>query len=129
MAKQYLTADEVTAVLQISKGTLYSYVSRGLIRSEEAAGKTRARRYLAADVRALQQRKEQRRNPAQSAAAALHFGDPVLESAITLIDGGALYYRGENVLKLAELQQFEEVAALLWTGRKEGIGLTAPAGT
>ncbi len=115
-AQQYLSADEVIARLGISKGTLYSYVSRGLIRSEETEGKTRARRYLAADVHALQQRKEQRRNPAKAATAALHFGDPVLESAITLIADGHLYYRGQDVLQLAQQRQFEEVAQLLWMG-------------
>lgn len=121
MAQQYLSADEVVAILGISKSTLYSYVSRGLIRSEETGGKTRARRYVAADVHALQQRKEQRRDPAQSAAAALHFGDPVLESAITLIVDGRLYYRGEDALLLAAQASFEEVVALLWTGGKDAI--------
>ena len=116
MQKQFLSADEVVARLGISKGTLYSYVSRGLIRSEETDDKTRAKRYVVADVEALQQRKAQRRNPAQSAAAALHFGDPVLESAITLIRDGRLYYRGEDALQLAEQKQFEEVAIWLWTG-------------
>lgn len=126
MQQQYLSADEVVAILGISKATLYSYVSRGLIRSEETGGKTRARRYVAADVAALQQRKAQRRNPAQSAAAALHFGDPVLESAITLIADGQLYYRGQNALTLAEQATFEEVVALLWTGTIGGIPWDAP---
>ena len=67
-AKQYLTADETIAELGISKATLYSYVSRGLIHSEEVGGKTRVKRYVAEDVARLKQRKEQRRNPAQAAA-------------------------------------------------------------
>ena len=114
--KRYLTADEAAAALGISKATLYSYVSRGFLRSEETRGKTRARRYLAEDVATLQQRQEQRRNPAQAAATALHFGDPVLESAITLIADGQCYYRGYAVTELARRQRFEEVAQLLWTG-------------
>ncbi len=103
-------------MLDISKATLYSYVSRGFLRSEETSGKTRNRRYLAEDVATLQQRQEQRRNPAQAAATALHFGDPVLESAITLIADGQCYYRGHSVIDLARRQHFEEVALLLWTG-------------
>lgn len=114
--KRYLTADEAAAALGISKATLYSYVSRGFLRSEETSGKTRARRYLAEDVATLQQRQEQRRNPAQAAATALHFGDPVLESAITLIADGHYYYRGQPALALAQRQRFEAVTALLWTG-------------
>lgn len=114
--KRYLTADEAAAVLDISKATLYSYVSRGFLRSEETSGKTRNRRYLAEDVATLQQRQEQRRNPAQAAATALHFGDPVLESAITLIADGQCYYRGYPVAELARRHCFEEVAMLLWSG-------------
>jgi citrate synthase len=114
--KRYLTAEEAAAALGISKATLYSYVSRGFLRSEETSGKTRVRRYLAEDVATLKQRQEQRRNPAQAAATALHFGDPVLESAITLIADGQCYYRGHSVVELARRQRFEEVALLLWTG-------------
>lgn len=119
MTTQYMSADEATRALGISKGTLYSYVSRGLIRSEEVGGKTRARRYIAQDVQKLQQRQAQRRNPAQAAATALFFGDPVLESAITLIVDGQLYYRGHNALTLAATYHFEEVAMLLWRGTLE----------
>lgn len=114
--KRYLTADEAAIALGISKATLYSYVSRGFLRSEESNGKTRARRYLAEDVAALHQRQEQRRNPAQAAATALHFGDPVLESAITLIADGQCYYRGHTIVELARRHRFEEVALLLWGG-------------
>lgn len=114
--KRYLTADEVVTELDISKATLYSYVSRGLIRSEETGDKTRAKRYWAEDVEALKQRKEQRRNPAQAAATALHWGDPVLESAITFIADGQFYYRGHRVIELARRYHFEEVVALLWCG-------------
>ncbi|MCB0064401.1 MAG: citrate synthase family protein [Caldilineaceae bacterium] len=121
MKQPYLSADEVVAILDISKATLYSYVSRGFIRSEETGDKTRARRYVASDVEALRQRKEQRRNPAQSAAAALHFGDPVLESAITFIAENELYYRGQNALTLAAQLRFEDVVVLLWTGTTAGV--------
>lgn len=123
--KRYLTADEVVIALAISKATLYSYVSRGLIRSEETGDKTRTKHYWAEDVATLQQRKEQRRNPAHAAATALHFGDPVLESAITLIANGQCYYRGYATIDLARRHPFEDVAALLWTGALTGQTLFA----
>lgn len=125
--KLYLTAEEVSVALGISKATLYSYVSRGLLRSEESSGKSRAKRYLAEDVLRLQQRKEQRHNPGQAAATALHFGEPVLESAITLIADGQYYYRGRQVLELAQRQSFEDVAALLWAGDLDGAKLFGAA--
>jgi citrate synthase len=117
MAKDhYFTAQEATAELGVSAATLYAYVSRGLIRSEPADGKKRVRRYHGEDVQRLRERKELRRNPAKLAEQALHWGAPVLDSAITLIADGRLYYRGHDVLRLAATRTVEEVAALIWLG-------------
>ncbi len=96
--------------------TLYSYVSRGMVRSEEAEGKRRNRRYRAEDVRRLRERKERRRDPEGAVEGALHWGTPVMESGITLVDDGRLYYRGRDVADLAAHSTVEEVAALIWTG-------------
>jgi citrate synthase len=41
---------------------------------------------------------------------------PVLESALTLIQDGRLYYRGRDAVELARTSTVEEVATLLWTG-------------
>lgn len=68
------------------------------------------------DVRRLKQRKERRRNPEAAVEGALHWGTPVMESGITLISDGRLYYRGRDVLELASRFGIEEVAALIWTG-------------
>jgi citrate synthase len=117
MAKdQYLTAQEAIAQLGVSAATLYAYVSRGLIRSEPTDGKKRVRRYHREDIQRLKERKELRRNPAKLAEQALHWGAPVLESSITLIANGRLYYRGHDVLALAATRTLEEVAALIWLG-------------
>ncbi|MCP4427856.1 MAG: MerR family transcriptional regulator [Chloroflexi bacterium] len=113
---RYLNAKEAAAALEISVPTLYAYVSRGLIRSEVGTDKSRARRYRVEDVAALQSRKEMRRNPAKAAATALHFGQPVLESAITLIENGRLYYRGYDVTALPQAHSFEAVVGLIWQG-------------
>jgi len=123
--RRYLTAKEAAAALEISTPTLYAYVSRGLIRSELGTGKSRARRYHAEDVTALLSRKELRRNPAKAAETALHFGQPVLESAITLIENGRLYYRGYDVITLPSQHSFEAVAGLIWQGEFGDDGLFA----
>src|SRR5262249_29294563 len=121
MAKdQYLTAQEATKELGVSAATLYAYVSRGLIRSEPVDGKKRVRRYHREDLQRLKERKELRRNPAKLAEQALHWGAPVLESAITLIANGRLYYRGHDVLSLAATRAVEEVAGLILLGTPEG---------
>jgi citrate synthase len=115
-AGRYLTAEEAAAELGVSLPTLYSYVSRGMVRSEAAEGRRRSRRYRAEDVRALRERKERRRDPEGVAEGALRWGAPVLESGITLVDGGRLFYRGRDVEGLAAGCAIEEVAALIWTG-------------
>lgn len=113
---RYLTAREAAGELGISTATLYAYVSRGLIRSEATGGKRRDRRYRAEDVSRLRERKEQRRDPARVARSALDWGTPVMESAITLIADGRVYYRGRDAVDLSGSFSLEQVAELIWTG-------------
>ena len=114
---RYLSGREAAAELGVKLPTLYAYVSRGLIRSEPAGGTGRNRRYRAEDVRKLKERKEQRRDPSRLTENTLHWGTPVLESAITLIADGRLYYRGRDAVALSESHTLEQVAELIWTGR------------
>jgi len=113
---RYLTAREAATALGVALPTLYAYVSRGLVRSEGGGEGRRARRYRAEDILRLKGRADQRRDPARAAEAALYLGAPVLESAITLIDGGHLYYRGRDAVALASSRPVEAVVTLLWVG-------------
>src|ERR671913_2522393 len=114
--ERYLSAGRAAEELGISLATLYAYVSRGMVRSEAVGGKKRNRRYRAEDVRRLRERKERRRDPDGVLEGVLHWGTPVMESGITLIDDGRLYYRGRDVVDLAGQTSIEEVAALIWAG-------------
>jgi citrate synthase len=107
-----LSAREAAEHLGVKLPTLYAYVSRGLLRSLPArAG--RARRYLRADLDALRERGPERR----SAAGALRWGEPILESAITAMTLEGPAYRGQLAATLAvDGAGFEAVAELLWTG-------------
>ncbi len=65
------------------------------------------RRYPAVEVEALRGRVE----------AALDWGLPVLDSRLTLIAGGRLFYRGWDAVQLARRgEALERVASLLWLG-------------
>jgi citrate synthase len=110
-----MSASEAAQELHITRPTLYAYVSRGLIRSE-AVPDSRERRYSAEDVELLRDRQELRRDPRKAIAGALHWGTPLLDSAITLIADEQIYYRGFNAVGLASERSVEEIAALLWTG-------------
>jgi citrate synthase len=111
---RYLTAQQASAALGVTRATLYAYTSRGQLRSEPAPEQPRERRYYREDIERLLERKEARRDPATAAARGLHWGSPVLESGLTLIHDGKLYYRGRDVLKLAQKATLEEAAELLW---------------
>jgi len=112
----WLDANAATKLLGVNRATLYAYVSRGFIRSEPVPGKPRQKRYAREDVERLRMRAEERRNPEKAAAHALRWGVPILESSITLITDGKLYYRGHDVAKLARERSIEDVASLVWTG-------------
>ncbi len=113
MAQPYLTAREAAAELNVSRATLYAYVSRGLVRSEPVEG-SRSRLYRADDVRAMRARKTANSASETIAATALTHGTPILDSAITLIADGELYYRGRDACELARRSSLESVASLLW---------------
>src|ERR1051325_867537 len=112
----WLSAAEAAKRLGVNVTTLYAYVSRGFIRSEPSAGKSRARRYRREDVEHLRSRNEERRDPGKAGQRALHWGVPVLESSFALIADGRLYYRGHDVAELARPRTVEEGGSLLWTG-------------
>ncbi len=111
-----MDASEATRILDVSRATLYAYVSRAFVRSEPVPGTPRKRRYAREDVERLRARSEERRNPEKVAKHALRWGVPILDSAITLIADGKLYYRGHDAATLAKEHSLENVASLIWTG-------------
>lgn len=109
----FLTAEQAAERLGIRRETLYAYVSRGQIQSTESAD-GRSKLYRLTDIEELEQRKEQRRRPAKALREALHFGNPLLESSLTLLQGGQIFYRGQNAVELSRTRTFEQVASWLW---------------
>ena len=118
---RYLSAKAAAEELGVTLQTLYAYVSRGLLRSEPEPGQTRRRRYSASDVQELKRRQERKRDPAGAIENAMHWGSPVMESGITLISDGRLYYRGKDAVELSRRATLEQVAALIWQADGDGI--------
>ena len=118
---RYLSSTEACSELGIRPQTLYSYVSRGLVRSETGDQRRRTRQYHREDIERLRHQKELRAHPEAAAGRALRAGDPVLESALSRIDDDDLHYRGISVGELARGGTAEEVAALLWTGDRSRL--------
>src|SRR5215831_18934164 len=113
MSTEWISSAEAARRLGVSSATLYAYVSRGLLRSEGSNGQ-RERRYSADDVALLKRRRDVGRKAEAIAANALDFGTPVLESSLTLIEHGRLFYRGWDATQLARGSALETVAQLLW---------------
>jgi citrate synthase len=115
----YLTAKEAAERLGVSVASLYAYVSRGLIPSH-ARDASRRRWYLAADVEALLARTQGVAREERTAGG-FSWGEPVLDSALTAIQDGKLYYRGHDAARLAERASLAEVARLLWRGEAGAV--------
>jgi citrate synthase len=111
---EYMTASEAARSLKVKPQTLYTYVSRGLIRSLAQLDR-RSRLYYREDVEKMRARSEARHGA--SAEAAMRWGQPVVSTAITELTPDGPRYRGHSALELARGGlPFENVAELLWTG-------------
>jgi citrate synthase len=122
----WMSAGEAARLLQVTRTTLYAYVSRGYIRSQPTPGPSRARLYARDDVERLRRQTEARRDPDKAAARSLQWGLPVLESSITFIDGKRLYYRGHDAVQLSRSRSVAEIASLIWTGQFAGAFAPTP---
>ncbi|MGH8148719.1 MAG: citrate synthase [Steroidobacteraceae bacterium] len=111
---QWLRAGEALRLLGVQPQTLYANVSRQRIRAKADPADPRRSLYHAEDVRRLALRRRGRRRDERIAQDAVAWGDPVLPSAVSTVEHGRLWYRGEDTVLLAERSSLEEVAALLW---------------
>ena len=114
--KDYLTLVEALTTLKVKPSTLYSYVSRGLIR-RIAQDDQRKSLYAKVDVDRLAARKRGRIGGTAAAAASMRWGEPVVQSSITSIGANGPVYRNRSAIELAKSgAAFESVAQLLYTG-------------
>ena len=113
---EWIDARTALTRLGVRPQTLYAYVSRGRLTAQSDPDDPRRSLYRAAEVEALTERKGRSRKPADVAARAIAWGEPVLTSAITTVAGGRLFYRGRDAETLAETETLEAVARLLRGG-------------
>jgi citrate synthase len=112
----YLTREEALQTLGVKASTLYTYVSRGLIKSIAVDG-SRARRFLRHDVERLRTRSQAHSGVAARAEGAMRWGEPIITTQITEITPDGPNYRGRSAIELAKAgTSFEAVANFLWSG-------------
>jgi citrate synthase len=112
----FISRDEALAALAIKATTLYTYVSRGLIRSIATPG-SRQRLFSRADVEKILIRSKAHEGGAARAQSAMRFGEPIITTSITNVTERGPVYRGHSAIDLARSGvTFEAVAHLLWEG-------------
>jgi citrate synthase len=107
---EWIGAGEAARRLGIKPATLYSYVSRGVLRRRTAQD-GRASLFDGGEVESLARRGRPRHPGA---------GEFVIESALTEITSERTCYRGLDITALAARYELEDVAWLLWTGELTG---------
>jgi citrate synthase len=113
----WLTAEDALQALGTKPQTLYANVSRGRIKAKPDPKDPRRSLYSSEDVKRLAARHAGRRKSEAVAAETIHWGDPILPSAVSTIANGRLYYRGEDAVVLARGATLEQVAELLWEAK------------
>ena len=111
----YVTSKEATESLKIKNSSLYSYVSRGLIRTIVSPSNKKKRLYNSKDIEKLVEKKKTE-SARTISNRALHWGTPVLETRVSHISNDKLYYRAYSVSYLVKKYSFEQVTSYLWTG-------------
>jgi citrate synthase len=105
-----LTTVQAANRLGVKPATLYAYVSRGVLHSDRGSeGST-------FDAQEVERLAGSSRRATAGGAGRLAFA-----TALTLIQDGVLYYRGEDATRLAGERTFEEVAEWLWRGEWRGL--------
>jgi citrate synthase len=112
-----LSTEEVARRLGVKPATVYAYVSRGQLASERNAD-GKGSLFAEADVEAF---------AAARRRTAVPGGSPPIQTGLTLIKDGALYFRGHDASALARESSYESVAMLLWTGQLSHLPLRPSA--
>lgn len=127
---QWITREDALDRLGIRAQTLYAYVSRGLIGVRPDPDDPRRSQYNADDIMAQGARaRRSRATRSMAAADAIAWGEPVLETAISAVAHGRLFYRGRDAVKLSAASTFDDVTGLLVgvTPVTSATGATVPA--
>ncbi len=109
-----MTQEEACHALGVRKQTLYAYVSRGRIEVRWDPEHASRKLYSGSDVAALRKKRDLGRAHKNIAASTMAWGEPIINTRISTIARGRLYYRGHDAVELASRATLEAVAQCLW---------------
>jgi citrate synthase len=129
---QWIPRAEVLTLLGVKTQTLYAYVRRGRITARPDPHDPRRSLYAAADVARLKGV-----SGGEGFATVLPFdppaakGETLIQSSVSLVADGRLYFRGRDAAQWAQSATLEETARLLWdsgeTNPFAGLGVRVDA--
>lgn len=111
---RWMTAEEALAILGTKPQSLYASVSRGRIRARPDPQNPRRNLYHGEDVHRIARARAGARRAADIAARTIDWGVPILETALSTVVDGRLYYRGVDAGAFSAHATVEDAAALLW---------------
>ena len=124
MSRVWISRTEALKRLDVKPQTLYAYVSRQRIAAKSDPSHPRKSLYALDDVERLSRRAPGRAAgqvtaPASAPVVSLGGGtvtrgEAAIDTEISITVNGRHYLRGRDCLELAESENFEAVAALLW---------------
>ena len=128
MSRSWIPRTEVLERLGVKAQTLYAYVSRGRIAARPDPDDPRRSLYAAEDVERLLDRTAKAAKPGQTGGggATAARGEAVVESALTAVIDGKLYFRGQEAAALAETATLEQAARSLWDGEEDPFAELKP---
>ena len=110
----WITQEEACEVLGVRKQTLYAYASRGQIEVRGDPAHANRKLYRGTDISVLLDKRKLGRARKTIAASTMAWGEPIVNTHISTIVRGRLYYRGMDTVQLSEHATLEYVARLLW---------------
>jgi citrate synthase len=108
----WVSEEGASRLLRLAVPLIGAYARRGYIESDGRRGRAAKLRYSRADVLSLRDRVDAKEPGSR-------WNLPSIESGVTRIRRGSLFYRGHDVCELAVERSLDEVASLLWTGSFE----------
>jgi len=121
-AERWIARDEALMRLRVKTQTLYAYVSRGRIAARPDPANPRRSLYAAEDVARL----TGQGGGSDTATAPWQVvpfesppsrGEALIQSSLSVVAGGRLFYRGLDAVQLSASATVEDVARLLWDAR------------
>lgn len=108
------TLSEAQRLLGVQAQTIYAYASRGRIGVSPDPSDPRKSLYRTEDLSALVRKKVTGRKRETLAASTIFGAEPCISTGLCAFRQGRPYYRGKDVIALAEHASLEDAARLLW---------------